>query len=152
MGWEYQRLAHRPQYTGVAHHGGLVFSPMQLTAVLYVVQRMESLASLFILAGLWLYWQGRMRLLAGQAGGWWRIWAGLLGCTVLAIFAKESGVMLPVYAFLLEWLVLRGRVAAGFEPKFVWMFALVLILPGIAGLLYTLPSALNGTAYASAPV
>lgn len=127
------------------------FSPMQLTAVLYVVQRMESLASLFILTGLWLYWQGRMRLLNERAGGWWRIWAGLLGCTVLAIFTKESGVMLPVYAFLLEWLILRGRVAAGFEPKFVWIFVLVLILPGIVGLLYTLPSALNGTAYATRP-
>jgi hypothetical protein len=128
-----------------------LFSPMQLTAVLYVVQRMESLASLFILLGLWLYWQGRMRLIAGQAGGWPRIWAGLLGCTVLAVFAKESGVMLPVYAFLLEWLLLRGRTAAGFEPKFMAVFGLLLVLPGIAGLLYTLPSALNGTAYAPRP-
>ncbi|MGC8698368.1 MAG: tetratricopeptide repeat protein, partial [Halothiobacillus sp.] len=128
-----------------------LFSPMQLTAVLYVVQRMESLASLFILAGLWLYWQGRMRLIAGQAGGWWRIGAGLLGGTVVATFAKESGVMLPVYAFLLEWLILRGRTAAGFEPKFIGVFALVLVLPGLAGLAYTLPGVLNGTAYAPRP-
>ncbi|MHB1230481.1 MAG: tetratricopeptide repeat protein [Halothiobacillus sp.] len=128
-----------------------LFSPMQLTAVLYVIQRMESLASLFMLAGLWLYWQGRMRLIHGQTGGWWRILAGLLGGTVLAVFAKESGVMLPVYAFLLEWLVLRGRVATGFEPKFILVFALVLVLPGIAGLMYTLPGVLNGTAYASRP-
>ncbi|OZB84100.1 MAG: hypothetical protein B7X28_01145 [Halothiobacillus sp. 13-55-253] len=128
-----------------------LLAPMQLTAVLYVIQRMESLASFFILAGLLLYWQGRMRLLAGQAGGWWRIWAGLIGGTLLATFAKESGVMLPVYAFLLEWLLLRGRTAAGFEPKFVGVFLLVLVLPGIAGLLYTLPSALNGSAYATRP-
>lgn len=128
-----------------------LLSPMQLTAVLYVIQRMESLASLFVLLGLWLYWQGRMRLLAGQAGGWWRVWVGLVGCTGLAAFAKESGVMLPVYAFLLEWFLLRGRTAAGFEPKFIGLFLLVLVLPGIAGLLYTLPSALNGTAYASRP-
>jgi hypothetical protein len=128
-----------------------LFSPMQLTAVLYVVQRMESLASLFILAGLWLYWQGRMRLVAGQAGGWWRIGAGLIGGTLLAVFAKESGVMLPVYAFLLEWLLLRGRTAAGFEPKFIGVFAVVLVLPGLAGLAYTLPGVLNGTAYATRP-
>ncbi|OZB36794.1 MAG: hypothetical protein B7X44_04115 [Halothiobacillus sp. 15-55-196] len=128
-----------------------LLAPMQLTAVLYVIQRMESLASFFILAGLLLYWQGRMRLIAGQAGGWWRIWAGLIGGTLLATFAKESGVMLPVYAFLLEWLLLRGRTAAGFEPKFIGVFLLVLVLPGIAGVLYTLPSALNGSAYASRP-
>ncbi|OZB75515.1 MAG: hypothetical protein B7X37_01935 [Halothiobacillus sp. 14-55-98] len=128
-----------------------LLAPMQLTAVLYVIQRMESLASFFILAGLLLYWQGRMRLMAGQTGGWWRIWVGLIGGTLLATFAKESGVMLPVYAFLLEWLLLRGRTAAGFEPKFIVVFLLVLVLPGIAGLLYTLPSALNGSAYATRP-
>jgi len=128
-----------------------LLTPIQLTAVLYVIQRMESLSALFVLGGLLLYWQGRMRLLNGQAGGWWRILAGLLGGTTLAVLAKETGVMLPVYAFLLEWLVLRGRVSAGFEPKFVVLYALVLFLPGIAGVLYTLPSALNGTAYASRP-
>lgn len=128
-----------------------LFSPMQLTAVLYVIQRMESLSALFVLAGLLLYWHGRMRLMDGKTGGWWRILVGLLGGTMLAVLAKETGVMLPVYAFLLEWLVLRWRGVAGFEPKLFLLYALILFLPGIAGLLLTLPGALNGSAYEGRP-
>ncbi len=126
-------------------------SPMQLTAVLYVVQRMESLAALFVLAGLWAYWHGRQRQMAGLSGGWPWILGGLIGGTLLATFAKESGVMLPMYAFLLEFFVLRGRGAAGFERRLVPLYALVLFVPGVLGVLWTLPSALNGSAYASRP-
>lgn len=128
-----------------------LLSPMQLTAVLYVIQRMESLSALFVLGGLLLYWQGRMHLMAGKPDAWWLILTGLLGGTILAVFAKETGVMLPVYAFLLEWLILRGRSAKGFEPRFVALYALILFIPGIVGLLFTLPNVLNGTAYAGRP-
>lgn len=131
--------------------GAWLLTPIQLTAVLYVIQRMESLSAFFVMAGLGLYWQGRMRLMSGQNGGWWLILSGLIGGTVLAVFAKESGVMLPVYAFLLEWLILRGRTAWGFDPRFIWLYIFVLFLPAIAGLMYTLPSVLNGSAYAPRP-
>ncbi|MDA3877248.1 MAG: hypothetical protein PF483_09180 [Halothiobacillus sp.] len=128
-----------------------LLTPMQLTAVLYIIQRMESLSSFFVLVGLLLYWQGRMRLLDGKKGGWWRILVGLVGCTGLAVFAKETGVMLPVYAFLLEWVLLRGRTEDGFSIRLLGLFILVLFLPGVLGVLYTLPSAINGTAYAGRP-
>lgn len=126
-----------------------LFAPIQLTGVLYVVQRMESLAAIFVLVGLLIYWQGRIRLIAGKSGAWWWIWAGLVGMTVLATFAKESGVMLPVYAFLLEWVIFRGRGANGFDIRIIILYVIVLVLPGIAGVLYTLPGALNGSAYAN---
>lgn len=128
-----------------------VFSPVQLTAVLYVIQRMESLSAMFVLAGLLLYWHGRMRLIRGHSKGWVFVIAGLLGGTILATLAKETGVMLPLYAFLLEWLILRGRSASGFEPKFVVLYALLLFAPGFIGVLYTLPAALNGAAYVNRP-
>lgn len=127
-----------------------LFAPMQLTAVLYVVQRMESLAALFVLLGLLAYWQGRQRQMAGTSGWGW-ILTGLIGGTLLATFSKETGVMLPAYAFLLELFVLRGRGAAGFERGLIPLFALVLFVPGVLGVLYTLPGALNGTAYAPRP-
>jgi hypothetical protein len=49
--------------------------PINLMAVLYVVQRMESLCHVFVFAGLWLYVSGRQDQLAGT-GGWVRILAG----------------------------------------------------------------------------
>lgn len=128
-----------------------LFSPMQLTAVLYVIQRMESLSAFFVLSGLLLYWQGRIRLIAGESGAWWRILVGLLGGTVLAVLAKETGVILPVYAFLLELLVLRGLGERRVKPKLVVLYLLILVVPGIIGVLYTLPGAINGTSYAGRP-
>lgn len=129
-----------------------LFSPMQLTAVLYVVQRMESLSAMFVLAGLVLFWFGRLRLMRGRSGAWPLILGGLVGGTLFAALAKETGVMLPLYAFLLEWIVLRGRGAGGvFDSKLIWLFALLLLLPGLAGVIYTLPAVLNGTAYTGRP-
>ncbi len=93
-----------------------LLAPIQLTAVLYVIQRMESLAATFVLLGLLAYWHGRMRLIRGRPHAWGWIWGGLLAGTVLAVLAKETGVMLPAYAFVLEWLVLRGRLATPEAP------------------------------------
>ncbi|WP_079416681.1 tetratricopeptide repeat protein [Thiomonas intermedia] len=93
-----------------------VLAPIQLTAVLYVIQREESLASAFVLLGLLAYWHGRMRLIAGRRGALAWIWGSLALGTALAALAKETGVMLPAYAFVLEWVVLRGARAATSLP------------------------------------
>ena len=85
-------------------------APINLTSVLYVVQRMESLCNLFVLAGLWTYITGRERQLVGRSGWWW-IAAGLLGGTGLGLLAKESALLLPLYIMLLEWALLRWRCA-----------------------------------------
>lgn len=78
--------------------------PLQTSSVLYVVQRMETLSTTFMLATLCLYLRAREQQLAGK-----RSWPWLLACvpmTVLAILAKESGVLVVVYAMLLEGTVL----------------------------------------------
>ena len=50
--------------------------PINLTAVLFVVQRMESLAQTFVLLGLLLYLEARARQLRNQRGSTWRLWFG----------------------------------------------------------------------------
>ncbi len=52
--------------------------PINLMAVLLIVQRMESLGHLFVFAGLWLYAATRMRQLAGKPGGWPALLTALL--------------------------------------------------------------------------
>ncbi|HET8898952.1 MAG TPA: hypothetical protein VFN09_09310, partial [Rhodanobacteraceae bacterium] len=88
--------------------GAWLILPINLTAVLYVVQRMESLANLFVLLGLVGYVAARRRMLAGRGGLAWGI-ASVIMCTVLGLTAKETAVMLPLYAFLIEWLVFGFR-------------------------------------------
>lgn len=86
--------------------------PINLTSVLYVVQRMTSLASTFMLAALLIYAHARNRHLAGQAPwpGWWLMMAL---CAVLALLTKETAVSLALYLPVLELSVFGLRAAPG---------------------------------------
>ncbi|MDX1488340.1 MAG: tetratricopeptide repeat protein, partial [Acidiferrobacterales bacterium] len=76
--------------------------PIQLTSVLYVVQRMAELSALFTLLGLVLYMLGRLRLVAGRPGGTGLIAAGLIGCGLLGMLSKENAVLLPIFMLVIE--------------------------------------------------
>lgn len=130
-----------------------LLAPINLTAVLYVVQRMESLSTLFMLLGLLAYLRGRVRLDAGRPGAWNWMVGGLVGGTLLAALAKESGVLLPAYAFVLEWVLFGLRVAKArrADRRLLFLFAGVLFVPGILGIAATLPEAISGASYAGRP-
>ena len=110
--------------------------PLNLTAVLYVVQRETSLCSLFILAGCVLYVHGRLRLLAGRSGWWW-LYIGTSLTGLLAIAAKETGLLLPVYLLVIELCVFRfsSRSGSG-EHGLAVFFGLFLVLPVCLGLVW----------------
>ncbi|OYV38728.1 MAG: hypothetical protein B7Z83_03345, partial [Thiomonas sp. 20-64-5] len=172
LGWMEQR-AERPWLVGAPTLALLataawVLAPIQLTAVLYVIQREESLASCVVLLGLLAYWHGRMRLIECRRGALAWIWGSLALGTGVAALAKETGVMLPAYAFVLEWVVLRGALGPTLGPispspqgraavprtgpnPLIPVFVVLLLLPGALGLAWLLPGALNGSAYAARP-
>lgn len=79
--------------------------PINLAPVLFVVQRMTSLATFFTLAALCLYLYGRQT--AGSRG-WIAIAVSLLACWPMAILSKETALLLPLFILILEWLVLDG--------------------------------------------
>ncbi len=150
-----------PTLLGLLVAAAWLLAPIQVTAVLYVVQREESLAAGLVLLGLLGYWHGRMRLRrAVQTGGsrraaWLWIWGSLAGGTALAALAKETGVLLPAYAAVLEWVVLRGDCAARpgsvehrqLRCSLLGVYGVLLLLPGLLGLAWLLPGILHG-AYA----
>ena len=76
--------------------------PLQLTSVLYVVQRMNSLSAFFTLAGLLIFMQGRARLEQGRSGGLPLMFIGVVAGVGLGVLCKENAALLPVYAFILE--------------------------------------------------
>ncbi|MDE2178841.1 MAG: hypothetical protein KGJ50_11125 [Xanthomonadaceae bacterium] len=119
---------------------GWLLLPVNLTAVVYVVQRMESLANLFVLLGLLGYVRGRLRM-QRDGRGFAGAAASLLVWTAIGLTAKETAVMTPFYAALIEWTLFAAR--SGRERRrdrrVPWLFALVLVLPGIAGLAWLLP-------------
>jgi len=110
--------------------------PLNLTPVLYIVQRMTSLAALFTVLGLCLYMAGRMRMLAGKTGLPLML-TGLFLFGGLAIFSKESGALLPLYMLVLELTLFRFRNNKGKpDTPVISFFVIVVALPAGLVLLY----------------
>jgi tetratricopeptide (TPR) repeat protein len=84
-----------------------VVHPIQLTSVLYVVQRMTSLCAMFTLLGLIGYMAGRLRMERGEPNGLLLMIVGIVLGGVLASFSKETGFLLPLYALVLEATLFR---------------------------------------------
>jgi protein O-mannosyl-transferase len=142
---------------------GWMLLPINLTGVLYVVQRMESMANLFVLLGLLGYMEGRRRMLEQAADndsapsparrgglGWGRFsistrgfilcLGSIVACTGVGVLAKETAVMLPLYAVLIEWTVFRFHTRTGQrDNRLLGMFLVMLLLPMILGLVWLLP-------------
>lgn len=74
--------------------------PLQVSTVLYVVQRMETLSLTFVLLALLAYLRGRGAQIAGQRG--WPWFVTCVPLLVLALGAKESALLLPLYTLCLE--------------------------------------------------
>jgi hypothetical protein len=110
--------------------------PLSVTSVLYIVQRMNSLSTLFTLLGLIGYLNGRLRLEDGGRG-FPLILAGLLGGGTLATLCKENGLLLPVYALLIEAVVFQNSALHGKSRRSIdALFLLLVILPALAGAAY----------------
>lgn len=107
--------------------------PLQVSSVLYVVQRMETLASCFMLLALLAYVAGRMRQIGGRPGGW-----GLLtlsaGCTGVGMLAKESAIITPLLAMAIEVCLFRFRAAAPATRRLLNTLSLTCAVAGLAGL------------------
>ncbi len=90
--------------------------PLQVSTVLYVVQRMETLCLTFTLLALLAYLRGRTAQLAGLRGWPWLLVCGL--CFVLALGAKESALLLPLYTLALELTLLEFAGATVGQRRF----------------------------------
>ncbi|MEO7200444.1 MAG: hypothetical protein ABIY56_09555 [Dokdonella sp.] len=182
--------------------GAWMLLPINLTAVLYVVQRMESMANAFVLLGLIGYVAGRRCMLltttrpaattgrdepaitdatpktleplafakASTLASMTAENRGFILCvisitipTAIGILAKETAVMLPLYAFLIEWALfgfarvaqLTPRAQAGTakaqprDRRVITLFGLMLVLPLLAGLAWLVPHVLDPATWAT---
>lgn len=79
--------------------------PLQTQAVTYIAQRMESLAAMFILAGLLCFVAGvraDSRVRRGVA------FVGVIACLLAGFAAKETAIVLPLLVLLVDWLWLSN--------------------------------------------
>lgn len=128
---------------------GWLLLPINLTAVLYVVQRMEILANLFVLLGLLGYVHARQKM---QKTGQGPIYAflSLAAASGIGLLCKETAVMTPLYAALIEWIVFGARKRDGRRDyRIIMLFFSILFVPLIIGLAWQLPRLLNSGAWAN---
>ncbi len=110
-----------------------VVHPLQVSTVMYTVQRMTQLSALFTVAGLWFYCARRVRWLeqAPTAADLSSTLLGLTVFTLLAMFSKENGMLLPLYVAVLELCLFRGRSAGGRVELPYRLSQLALLVPAL---------------------
>jgi hypothetical protein len=110
--------------------------PIQVTSVLYVVQRMTSLSALFLLAAFYLHIRARSghgwRAHAALAASWLVLWP-------MSMLSKETGVLFP--AFVLAWEVLIRWRSVHQLDKFAIVFIAVALACAGAIAIYLVSSA-----------
>lgn len=103
--------------------------PLQLSTVLYAVQRMAELSALFCVYAALAYVKGREALLAGRREGLAWIAGGIVVGGALATLSKENGALLPVLLLIIEAVCFRFRARASI-PRWTKTAAFtVLIVP-----------------------
>lgn len=137
-----------PEWLALAVAAAWLLHPLNLTSVLYVVQRMVSLAALFTFIGLSFYLWGRARLYNGQRGGMVAILASLLVFTPLAVLSKENGILLPFFMLAAEVVLFRFETALPASRRALIVFFIIFaVLPALTmiGYLATHPDWLLGS-------
>lgn len=125
-----------PNYLALFVSALWLLHPLNLTTVLYAVQRMTSLSSLFSFIGIALYLWGRKRQIIGLPG-MLPILAAFFFAWPLAIFSKENGILLPALLMIIELTILNFQGVTGkIARSIVILFTLTVILPLIFGIFY----------------
>lgn len=109
--------------------------PMQVSTVLYAVQRMAQLSALFMLLALLAYVQGRVAFEQGRTRAG-RLFLFLLvpAATGAAILSKENGALVPLLCAVLELGYFRASTYSP-RPRAVQLFFLAfLLIPGVLGI------------------
>ncbi|MCS5710832.1 hypothetical protein [Candidatus Berkiella aquae] len=86
--------------------------PLQVSTVLYPVQRMTQLCHLCIILGLNTYLWGRIRQFTDKSYGLLLMAISYVWFFPLALLCKETGIIFPWYVFLIEYFLLKYKGAA----------------------------------------
>ena len=113
--------------------------PLHVSTVLYVVQRMTMLSTLFTLAALSGYLYGRTILNIHPGKAYWGMSLSILIFGSLAFFSKETGALLPIYILVIEYFLLRPT-GNTYPSHFRYWVGLFLWLPNLIMLGYFLIS------------
>lgn len=128
-------LRDRARWVAVLVAALWLLHPMQVSTVLYVVQRMAQLSALFTLLALLFFILGRQALERGRnRTGWGYLFLLLPTAALAAILSKENGALVPLLCAVIELGYFRHRTDAKRSGAVRLFFVLTLVLPALAAL------------------
>lgn len=137
----------RAQWLALALALAWAVHPLQVSSVLYTVQRLQTLGTLFVVLALLAYLWARREQMSGRSGRTGLLIAVLLW--VAAMNCKEDSVLFPAYALALELTVLRFAATDAVVARWWRRLYLAAVLAGAAiYVLWVLPHYWTWDAYA----
>lgn len=123
--------------------------PIQVSSVLYLVQRMAILSALWMALSIYCYVVAREAQERHRWWGTWLLWLGIPALTVAGAFSKENGLLVPLLVLAIEiaWFSGSGKTRP-MSVKFFFLVAVLIPAMVAAGYLVTRPDFLPGR-YAS---
>lgn len=104
--------------------------PLHLTTVLYVVQRMTSLAAFFVLAGLIVFIHGRRRIQEKTRLGYTFMAIGAIGGAALGLACKENAVLILPLMLVVEFIFFNAMSESSSDRRKLLMFyGLTVLIP-----------------------
>ncbi len=104
--------------------------PINLTSVLYVVQRMTSLATLFVILAIGCYLTARKKLIEGNYKKGFLYLSLVVIFGIIGVFSKENAALLFIYLLLLEVILHDKKATTEHYKKIVYVFfSIFLIAP-----------------------
>ena len=108
--------------------------PINVSTVLYTVQRMAQLSSLALLVALSCYIRGRIRIADGKSGIGWMLASAPIA--IVGFLAKENTILLPLLLLATELTLLQGVSISPRRGAIRLIWAIFIALPLIAGTIY----------------
>jgi len=106
--------------------------PLHTQSVTYIVQRMNSMASMFYVLSMLLYIRGRLTLDKRRR---WLLFTGCILAGILAIGSKEIALTIPFFLLLYEWYFFQDLSFVWFK-KYLISFAGVMVFLALSALMY----------------
>ena len=111
--------------------------PLQVSTVLYIVQRMAQLSSLFTLLALIVYLHARLEEKMGKNLTLVQPITGISIFSILALMSKESAALIPLYILAIEYLLFSFNTRNAANRRRLWVLLFIFVLfPLITGLIY----------------
>lgn len=113
--------------------------PINLTAVLYVVQRMTSLAALFTICSICFYLKARKEVNIGQTNKGVLYLSLVVIFGILGVLSKENVALLFLFLFIIECILYREEQhSQKYNQILSAFFAIFLIIPVLIAAIYTI--------------